>query len=68
MQLNIAETHVENDLIDLLVEMRVFRFRKTLKVIFCKEKENNDLNYSQPIYFSSETQIVRDNLDIDHGF
>ena len=61
IELNITKTHVENELQDLLVAMKGFKFQITLEITF------RETEYLPPIYFNCKTHTVVNDLDIDNS-
>ena len=49
--------------------MESFKYQITVTVLFCKHKENRDIEYS-PVYFNSATKTVinSDKYDFDKSF
>ena len=49
----------------MLRELKDFKFQITLKVTFCKEIGSDETKYLPQIYFSSKTQTMVNDLDIN---
>ena len=49
--------------------MESFKYQITVTVLFCKHKENRDIEYA-PVYFNSATKTVinSDKYDFDKSF
>ena len=47
--------------------MNGFKCQITLEISLCKDTKNAETKYSPPIYFSSNTQIVINDLNINYS-
>ena len=56
-QLEASKSSIEDLFKDLLNEMKGFKYQITVKVLLCKHKINEDIEYT-PVYFNSATKIV----------
>ena len=68
VQLTISKPSIKDFFKELLNEIKGFKYQITLKVLFCKYKENTDKEFAS-VYFNSTTKtVIGPNYGLDKSF
>ena len=68
-KLGASKSSIEDLFLDLLNDMKDFKYQITVTVLLCKYKENGDIEFA-PVYFNSATKTIInfDKYGLDRSF